>query len=94
MPTYVTRIVVTQTDDYVPSAHDITAPPKGKYRVWLMEWTEVHNGRVVEKRNPEHSIVSARRITANLLKMRPPDKSVEDVLTLIGIDATERGQSS
>lgn len=84
--TYVTRVVVTQADDYEPPEHDITAPPRGKYRVWVMEWTQVRNGREESFKHPQYSIVSARRMTTNLLAMRPPDTSVEDVLTLTGFD--------
>lgn len=80
------RIVVTQTDDYQPPAHDITAPPRGRYRVWLVEWTTVQNGRETSFSNPNYAIGSARRLTQNLLAMRPPGTSVEDVLTLVGFD--------
>lgn len=82
MPTYVTRIVVTQVDDYQPPAHDITGVPGSQ--VWIVEWTKT-TGPLFELRSPQSSIVAARRLTANLLKQRPPGKSVEDVLTLVGL---------
>lgn len=84
MPSYVTRVVVTQTDNYQPPAHDITAV--AGYTVWMVEWTLVRNGRETELGNALYSKDSARLLTQNLLEMRPPDKSVEDVLTLIGFD--------
>ena len=37
-------------------------------------------------RTAQHSIVAARRLTMNLLEMRPPGASVADVLTLVGFD--------
>lgn len=83
MPTYVTRIVVTQADDYKPPPHDITTPPG--MRVWIVEWTK-NAGALRELRSVQPSIKAARRMTMNLLQQRPPGKSVEDVLTLVGFD--------
>jgi hypothetical protein len=86
MPTYVTRIVVTQVDNYEPPAHDITGVPGSQ--VWIGEWTKT-TGPLFDLRSVQPSIVAARRLTANLLKQRPPGKSADEVLTLIGFDATK-----
>jgi len=87
VPTYVTRIVVTQVDDYQPPAHDITGVLGSQ--VWIVEWTKT-TGPIFELRSPQSSITAARRLTANLLKQRPPGKSVDDVLTLVGFNDENR----
>ncbi|ANW64032.1 hypothetical protein BCA37_10875 [Mycobacterium sp. djl-10] len=81
MPTYVTRIVVTQVNDYQPPPEEWTMPPG--LQVWIIEWTKGTGPRSAY-RTIEVSIEGARRMTTNLLKERPPGKSVEDVLTLVG----------
>lgn len=88
MATFVTRIVVTQQDDYEPPAWDITAA--SGFRVWIMEWTKTTNGRADEYRHVEYSIDGARRLTMNLLKKRPPGTEVADVLTLVGFEGLTR----
>ncbi|MGB3484037.1 MAG: hypothetical protein WBB07_17705 [Mycobacterium sp.] len=84
MPTFVTRITVTQTDDYQPPPHDITAVPG--FTVWLVEWVKVENGREGVFRTVLYSKADARKLTMNLLTMRRPGTEVGDVLTLVGFD--------
>lgn len=83
MPTYVTRIVVTQVGNHQPPAHDITGVPGSQ--VWIVEWTKT-GGALRDLSSVLPSIDAARRLTINLLKQRPPGKSVDDVLTLVGFD--------
>ncbi|MGB3480856.1 MAG: hypothetical protein WBB07_01400 [Mycobacterium sp.] len=70
MPTFVTRVKVTQVDDYQPPPEAI-AEPAG-YPAWVMEWTVVDQGREDSFRHALYAIADARRMTMNLLKERPP----------------------
>lgn len=82
-------MTVTQTDDWEPPPHNIAAP-RG-YRVWLIEWTEAKNDRESTSEVVDYSINSARRLTQNLLKMRPPGTSVEEVFTLVRFTGGYKG---
>lgn len=82
MPTYVTRIVVTQVDDYQPRENELVTPGT---RVWVVEWSK-NAGPLRELRHVDVSITAARRLTTNLLKERPPGKSFDDVLKLSGFE--------
>jgi hypothetical protein len=73
---------VTQVDDYQPRENELITPGS---RAWVVEWTK-NAGPLRELRTVEVSVNSARRITANLLKDRPPGTSIDDVLTLVGFD--------
>jgi hypothetical protein len=83
VPTFVTRVVVTQTDE-PPSPDDYAVVPG--YTRWVVEWTKNANGRDTNHRHALYSIEAARRLSKSLLDMRPTGTSVQDVLTLVGFD--------
>lgn len=83
MPTYVTRIVVTQTDE--PPAPDDQGVVPG-YTRWIVQWTKSANGRDSDFRHTVYSINAARRQVKSYLEMRPAGTSVGDVLTLVGFE--------
>lgn len=84
MPTYVTRVVVTQTDEPPSPDEDFAAVPG--YTRWVVEWTKNANGRDDDFRHALYSINAARRLVKSLLEMRPAGTSVGDVLTLTGFE--------
>jgi hypothetical protein len=74
----ITRVVVTQVDDYQPPTHDLTT--RGGTQVWIVDWSKT-GGPIRELPSVQPSIEAARKLTMKLLKMRPPGMSVDDVLT-------------
>jgi hypothetical protein len=83
VPTYVTRVVVTQTDE-PPPADELNGVPG--YTRWIVEWTKNDGRRDTEFHHTHYSIDGARRHTRGLLQTRTPGTSVQDVLTLVGFD--------
>lgn len=83
MPTFVTRVVVTQTDD-PPPPDELTGVPG--YTRWIVEWSKSDGRRDTDFHHTHYSIDAARRHVQSLLAMRLAGVSREDVLTLVGFD--------
>jgi hypothetical protein len=81
--TYVTRVVVTESDE-PPAPNEYGVVPG--YKRWVVGWTKNANGRVAHLHHTLYSIDAARRLVKSLLEMRPPGTSVDDVLTLVGFN--------
>lgn len=83
MPTYVTRVMVTQTDEPPSPEEDFTAVP-GMTR-WVVEWTK-SSGPMTEFKHAYYSKDAARQVAMNLLQQRPPGTTRDEVLTLVGFE--------
>jgi hypothetical protein len=84
VPTYVSRVVVTQTDEPPALDDGFTAVPG--YTRWVVEWTKNDGRRDPQFKHAHYSIDAARRHVRGLLQTRMPGTGLDDVLTLVGFE--------